>query len=438
MAVTVPKQFWEQFFRIQKESSFGAGGGSADWNIGGNGGGATGWRDVPVIPGSIRITPTEAQIFAQYAAGQREMNLQAPVPGAYSVEGSFEMPLFIELIDPFIEGVLGSTSRVETAGTAALASTAFASLATLDTQSDGTEQFKFVISSSTAASSAAINIIQNAATVETITIGTNAGSVDGTYYSKGAYDGSVNAITFSVSGTVTAGTVVVSGVDYVTTTFTLGTTNPSYKIEEAGQPRSASNSGFYTGSVIPTLQWVYDRTALDGLVTVTAALMSQFVTDATAGAFADDPANYYHPLGGWTAALTRGGSAYEKVQSADYTIGGMTALFPISSGDQNPSGATYGPSEMFGTLTILPEDATEWGYYVGQTVSDIHLTYTSPQSIVDSTKWSVLFEWTKLHLETYAEGAGADGLINAALGFRTIKDSSDGIVKVTTVSRMPV
>jgi hypothetical protein len=438
MAVTVPKQFWEQFFRIQTESAFGAGGGTADWHIGGNGGGATGWRDVPVIPGSVRIQPTEAQIFAQYAAGQREMNLQAPVPGAYDVSGSFEMPMFIELIDPFLYGVLGAASRVETAGTAALASTAFASLATLDTQSDGTEQLKFVIASSTDATGAAINIIQNAVTVETITIGTNAGSVDGTYYSKGAYDGTTNAITFSVSGTVTAGLVTVSGVDYVTTEFTLATTNPSFKIEEAGQPRSASNSGYYTGSVIPTLQFVYDRTALDGLVTSTAAMVSQFVTDATAGTFANDPANYYHPLGGWTASITRGGAAYEKVQSADYTIGGMTALFPISSGNQNPSGPTYGASEMTGTLTILPEDNTEWGYYTGQTVSDIHLTYTSPESIVDSTKWSMVFEWTKLYLETYVEGAGADGLINAALGFRTIKDASDGIVKVTTVSRMPV
>ncbi len=438
MAVTVPKQFWQQFFRIQKESAFGAGGGTLDWNIGGNGGGLTGWRDVPVIPGSIRVQSVETQIFAQYAAGKRAMNQQAPVAGAYDVTGTFEMPLFIELIDPFILAVLGSDSRVETPGSAALASEAFATVATLDTQSDGTEQFKFVISNSTAASAAAFNIIQNAVTVETITIGTSASTVDGDYYSKGAYDGSVNAITFTIDGTVTDGTVVISGVDFVTTEFTLGANNPTYKVEEAGQPRSASNSGFYTGTVIPTLQWVYDRTALEGLVTITAAMMSQFVTDATAGTFANDPANFYHPLGGWTAVLTLGGSAYEKVQSADYTIGGMSALFPISSGNQNPSGATFGASEMFGTLTILPEDATEWAIYVGQTVSDIHLTYTSPESIVDSTKWSVLFEWTKLHLETYVEGAGADGLINAALGFRTIEDASDGIVKITTVSRMPV
>lgn len=438
MAVTVPKQFWQQFFRLQAESSFGAGGGTADWNIGGNGGGTTGWRDLAVIPGTIRMTPTEAQIFAQYAAGKRAMNQQAPVPGAYAVEGAFEMPLFIELIDPFLYGVLGNVARTPTAGSAAKSSVAFASLATLDTQPDGTEQLKFVIASSSAASAAAINIIQSGATQETITIGTSASSVDGTYYSKGAYDGSVNAITFTVAGTVTDGMVVVSGVDKVSSVFTLTTSNPSFKLEEAGRPRSASNSGYYTGLVIPSLQFIYDRIALDGLTMVTANVMAQFVADASAGTFGNDPKNYYHPLASWTASLTLGGASYLKATGADFTIAGNTMLFPVSSGNQNPSGKTHGAAEMTGTITIIPEDATEWGYYVGQTVSDIHLTFTSPNNIVDSTPWSILFEFSELYLETYTEGDGGDGKVNAALGFRTTDDASDGIVKVTTISRMPV
>lgn len=438
MAVTVPKQFWEQFFRIQVESAFGAGGGTTDWNIGGNGGGSTGWRDVPVIPGTNRFLPIEEQIFAQYASGKRAMNQQAPVPGAYSVSGSFEMPVFIELIDPFLYGVLGSVVRTPTAGSAALSSTAFASVATLDTQPDGTEQLKFVIASSTAASSAAINIIQNGVTVETITIGTSASSVDGDYYSKGAYDGSTNAITFSVDGTVTSGLVTISGVDSVSSVFTLTTNNPSFKVENAGQPRSASNSGFYPGLVIPSLQFSFDRTALDGLIMATAEMMSQFVSDATAGTFGNDPKNYYHPLGGWTASVTRGGSNYEKMTGAEFTIAGNTDLFPVSSGNQNPSGATYGGAEMTGTLNILPEDASEWGYYVGQTVSDIHITFTSPNNIVDSTPWSMLFEFSELYVESYEENDGGDGKIGAALAFRTTDDASDGIIKVTTVSRMPV
>lgn len=437
MAVTVPKEFWKQFYRIQIESSFGAGGGTADWNIGGNGGGATGWRDIPVIPGSVNINPKEAQIKPTYAAGKRAMNQQAPVPGAYSVDGSFEMPVYPELIDPFLEAVLGSDSRTPTAGAAALASTLFASVATLDTQPDGTEQLKFVIASSTASSSATIDIIQNAVTVETITIGTSASSVDGDYYSKGAYDGSVNAITFTVGGTVTSGTVVISGIDSNSNVFTLGNTNPSLKVEEAGQPRSASNSGYYTGVVIPTLQFNFDRTALDGLLMSTATLEAQFVADAAAGTYGNDPKLYYHPLGGWTASITKDGSAVEKLQSADFTIAGNSHLFPVASGAQNPSGATYGAAEVTGTLNIIPEDATEWNEYVGQTVQDVHLLFTSPNNIVDSTKWTILFEFSELYIEDYQENVVND-MFGAALQFHTTDDASDGIVKATIVSRMPV
>lgn len=437
MAVTVPKAMWEQFYRIQVESAFGAGGGTADWNIGGNGGGATGWRDAPVIPGSVNINPKEVPIFAQYAAGKRAINQQAPVPGAYSVEGSFEMPVYIELIDPFLEAVLGADSRTPTAGTAALASTLYASVATLDTQPDGTEVLKFVVASSTAASAAVIDIIQNAVTVEQINIGTSGTSVDGDYYSKGAYDGSVNAITFSVAGTVTAGTVVISGVDSNSVVHSATTTSPSLTIEEAGQPRSATSSGFYNGVVIPTLSFTFDRTALDGLLMATATMEAQFVADATAGTYANDPKQFYHPLGGWTASITIDGVAYERLSGADFEIDGGNHLFAIASGAQNPSGANYGGQQVTGTLNIIPEDATDWNKYVGQTVNDVHLTFTSPNNIVDSTPWTMLFEFSELYFEDYQENVTND-MFGAAIAFRTTDDASDGIVKVTSVSRMSV
>ncbi len=131
MAAPDPKQLWEQFYRVQFETAFGAGGGTVDWNIGGNGGGATGWRDLPVIPGSVNINPTEAQIFLNLAAGKRAMNQQAPIPGAYETTGGFEMPVILELFYPILRSVMGGVANVETAGSAAQASTAFASLATL-------------------------------------------------------------------------------------------------------------------------------------------------------------------------------------------------------------------------------------------------------------------------------------------------------------------
>jgi hypothetical protein len=437
MTAPVPKQLWEQFYRAQFETAFGAGGGTANWNIGGNGGGAIGWRDLAVIPGTVGITPTETQIFMANAAGKRALNQQPPVPGGYETPGTFEMPVLPELIYPIFRAVLGGVANVETAGSAAKSAVAFASLATLDTQSDGTEVLKFVIASSTAASAAAINIIQSAATVETITIGTNAGSVDGTYYSKGAYDGSVNAITFSVDGTVTSGMVTVSGVDYVTNTFTPSTSNPFMKIEEAGQPKSGSNSSYYTGAMFKDVTLAFDRTALDGLLMATPTFASKFPTFAAAGTYANDAALYYHPLGGWTASLTKDGSAFDKVVSVSLPIDGGTVPFVVASGDQDPAGASFADQQVSGTFTILPEDGTEWNDFVGQTEADYHLVFTSPQNIVDSTPWTITIEMTALYLETYVENA-QEGMFGADLGIRTIDDATDGIVKITMVSRMPV
>lgn len=437
MTAPIPKQLWQQFYRAQFETAFGAGGGSADWNIGGNGGGATGWRDLAVIPGSVAITPTEAQIFMANAAGKRPLNQQAPVPGAYDTNGSFEMPVLPELIYPIFRAVMGGVADVETAGSAALASTAFASVATLDTQSDGTEMLKFVIASSTGAAGAAINIIQSAVTVETITIGDNAGSVDGDYYSKGAYDGSVNAITFSVDGTVTSGMVVISGIDYVTNTFTMTTSNPFMKIEEAGQPKSASNSSFYGGTAFKDVTLAFDRTASDGLLMATPTFLSKFPSMATPGTYANDAALFYHPLGAWTASLTKGGAAFDKVQSISLVIDGGTVLFPVASGDQDSAGGSFADQQVSGTFTVLPEDGTEWDDFVGQVAGDYHLIFTSPQNIVDSTKWTITIEMTALYLQTYTENAQA-GMFGAELGIRTVEDATDGIVKITTVTRMPV
>ncbi len=437
MAAPTPKALWNQFFKAQFESTFGGAVGTADWNIGGNGGGAIGFRDLAVMPNSVRINPVETQIFLENAAGLRELNQQAPVPGQRETTGSFEMPFVPELIYPIFRAVMGGVSNVETAGAAALASTAFASVATLDTQPDGTELLKFVIASSTAASAAVINIIQSAATVEIITIGSNGSTVDGDYYSKGAYDGSSNAITFTIEGTVTSGTVVISGVDLVTSTLTMANTVSSMKLEEAGQPKSAANSGFYAGTAFKDFEITFDKTALDGLIMLTTNFSSKFYASATANTYANDVATFYHPFAGWNVTLTKGGSAFDKLQQMTLATDGGTELFRVASGDQDPAGMSFGPQQVTATFAVLNQDATEWDEFVGQTVANYHIIFTSPNSIVDATKWTTTFELTKTYIETFAEGT-SDTNFSAEMGLRTINDSSDGILKITHVSRMPV
>jgi hypothetical protein len=438
MATTVPIPAWKQYFRVSPESAYSTTAASADWNIGGNGGGAIGYRDMAVIPGTGGLTPNVNNIFVQYAAGKRGMNQQAPIEGATTSEGTLELPMYPELIDPFLHALMGTTVRTPTAGAAALASTAFASVATLDTQPDGTEVLKFVIASSTAASGASINIIQSAATVETITIGTSATSVDGDYYSKGAYDGSSNAITFTIAGTVTGGMVVISGIDKVSNVHTVGTSAPpTLQIEEGGHPRTGSNSHFYAGMSVVQANFAFDRSATDNMAIMTPTFAGELPTATTATTYGNDPKTYYNPLAGWTASLTLGGSAFSKVVSMNFDIIANNNQFAIASGNQQPSGVYAGAIEVAGTMTILPEDNTEWAANIAQTVGNYELTFTSPQSIVDSDKWTLLFEFTETYFETYATTV-TDGLFTADIAFKTLEHASDHAVKITGVNRMPV
>lgn len=437
MVAPVPKVEFNTCYRIQQETSFGAGGGTADWIAGGNGGGATGWRDWAVSVGQAPINAVENIIFPTYKGCQRAVNYQPPVPGRYEVSGSLESPVFLEQTHPILYGILGGQSLTETAGSAALSSTAFASVSSLDTQPDGTEMLKFVIASSTAASSAQINIIQDSVTLETIEIGTSGSSVDGAYYSRGAYDGSTNAITFSVSGTVTSGNVVISGVNFVTGVFTLADTIPSFQIQENGLARSATSMHF-PGVIMQSVDFAFDATAADGLVTMTPSFQSQFPSAQTATTFANETRDYQHALGGWTASLLKDGGAYERVQSATLTINGGNTLFATASGSQQPGGKLAGGAEVTMTARVVVEDTTEWAAYVGQTVQDYHLVLTSPNNIVDSTKFSMLFELSSTYMEAYPPAIGDDGMLVADITYRTILDADDGIVKVTTVDRMPV
>jgi len=439
MATTVPITDWKGAYRVSPESAFGTTAATADWNIGGNGGGAIGYRDLALNPDQTPFVNENNQVIQQYAAGKRPINQQAPVEGRLNASATLQMPLYLELIDPLLARLMGSVARTPTAGAAALSSTAFASVATLDTQSDGTEVFKFTVASSTAASTATINIIQSAATVETITIGTSASSVDGDYYSKGAYDGTTNAITFSIGGTITSGMVVVAGVDLSTNVFTLGTSAPStLQIEEIGLPGSGSSSFFYNGSTVQSMTFDFDATAADGMIAVQAAILSKYGNVATATTYQNDAKKYYHPLQSWTASITKGGSAFSKIQSASFTIDNQNNHFLVASGAQAVDGAYAGPAQVTSaSFTLLSEDNTEWAAWDAQTVGNYEITFTSPQNIVDSTKWSLLFEFTETYFTTLAT-TRSDGLFVTELGLETLDNSSDSIAKITSVCRMPV
>lgn len=439
----MPIASWKDFFRVRTEASFEdnqttPATSKLEWNHGASGG-ATGWMDLPVVKDNPGFQPKQVPIYPTIKSGVRAMNTALPIAGAHDPAlGTLDMVFYPELLDRILYTLFGGVARTPTAGAAAKSAVLFASLATLDTQPNGTEVLKFVIASSTAASSAVINIIQNAVTVESITIGTSASSVDGSYYSKGAYNGSVNAITFSVSGSVNAGTVTVSGVDYSTNVFTQSNTTPTLQIESGGRPEAGSgNSEFHSGVTIPTLVLTYDRNALDGLLMANATVQGLFPITAAAGTFANDAAAYYKPMTAWNAAVTVGGVAYAEVVSLNMTLQSNNALYNVSSGAQKPSGKTEGEWEVFGTMSILPADDTRWGDYKNNTVRNVAFDFLTPHYVVDTTPFRLLLQMTQLTFQDYTRTRPAPNL-GADLAFRGIYNTTDsGSIKATTRCRMP-
>lgn len=434
---------FQQFWRVKKESSWNAAtpAGGAEWNIGGNGGGANGWMDLPVIRESDGLQPKSAVMFPSVASGERAMNAALPIAGADDPTlGNLEFAVYPELIDRFLQAVMGTVARTETAGIAAKSSVAFASLATLDTQPNGTEQLKFTISASTAASGAAINIIQSGVTQETITIGTSGSSVNGVYYSKGGYDGSVNAITFTVTGTVTSGTVVVAGIDKVTNVYTQGDTNPSLVIAQTGRPEAGSgNAEFYPGCVIPTLVFNYDRTAPDNTLMGNATIHGVRPTTTTAPTYSQDASKFYKPIAGWHGAFNVDTVADAvSFHSASITLQPNTTLLAASSGNQKPTEKIEGEFEVFGELGIYPQNDTFWSAFRNVTVKDVEIIFTTPYYIVDTTGYQVKFEFSQMAFGDYTRTR--QGMARGAtLPFRAIYNTTDsGSTKITTVCRLPV
>lgn len=439
------KATWARFYRIRTEASFNAASPEAgeEWNIGGNGGGANGWMDLPVSKDTDGLQPKSTIIFPTTQAGVRSMNTADPVAGAYPVElGTLPIYFYPELVDRILYATFGSVQRVAEAGTAAQASTSFASLATLTTQSDGTEVLKFTIADSDDADTAVISIIQGAVVQESITIGTSATTVDGVYYSKGAYKGTGTGgatISFTTSGTVTNGNVVVAGVDYITNTFTQGTTNPSLVIEQGGRQEAGSgNSEYLTGVIIPTLQITFDRSATDNLLMLEPTFQGLFGSSATAGAYANDATEYYRPLAGWTGAATIDAVANYEIVSANITIAPNTEVYQVASGSQNPYGKIEGEFEVFGTMTLIPAGETRWDDYRDSTPRTLVLTFTTPFYLVDTDAWTVTLTMTRVFLEDYTRNRQSM-VQGAEIAFRGVYNSTDsGSAKLVTRCRMPV
>lgn len=442
------KATWQRYFRISTEATPNAAGpaAKAEWNIGGNGGGTHGWMDAPIPKDTDGLQWHPPLIYPTTAAGVAAMNTADPIAGASVPElGSLPFYVYPELTDRILKAVMGQVGRVETAGSlvnsgGAMNIDADPKTLTPDTQSNGTEQIKFVVAGTSAASSAKIEIMQSAAVIETITVGTLAGAVDGTYYSKGGYNGGTNALSFVFTGFGTDGNVTITGVDKVTNTFTWYTsaTPVTLAIEQGGRQESASNSEYFTGVIVPQCSFNYDRSAPDNLLMGEMTLHGMAYAAATANTYKNDAATYYKPIAGWTGAVTIDGGANSEFVTASLQLNNNNELYAVSSGLQASSGAISGEYEVMGEFSVLPGDATRYTDFINATNRTLELTFTTPHYIVDTTGYQVKFTFTRVFFGDYTRNRRSMAQA-ATIPFRAVYNSTDaGACKITTVSRMPV
>lgn len=431
---------FKQFLRYRQEASYNAANPETaqEWNIKA---GANGWMDLYNQIDGVGLQHHTPSIFPQGQSGTRAMNDAAPVAGAQEPPlGTLDMVVYPELIDWMLLTSMGTVVRTETAGVAAKSSIAFASLATLDTEPGSEEQLKFVIASSTAASGASIQIIQSAVVVETITIPDSGSTVDGDYYMKGnVLDGSVNAVTFTIAGTVTSGMVVVSGIKYVSNNHKVGATAPSLVIEQAARvEEGAANSEFFPGCKIPQLQFAYERGDALNLLLATATIIGLAPTVGTSTTFGNDAALLYRPFAGWNCSVQIDDVANLEVVSANININSNDILYSVSSGNQAPQGAVEGLQESFFSFTLLPLDTTRWDDYLASQVRKIELEFLTPFFVNASTPYQFKITWNTVYPEDYTRNQ-QDAAQGAEMTYRGVYNTTDvGSVQVDTRCRLPV
>jgi hypothetical protein len=431
---------FKQFLRFRQEASYNAANPETaqNWNIKD---GANGWMDLYNQIDGVGLQHHTPSIFPQGQSGTRTMNDAAPVAAAQEPPlGTLTMAVYPELIDWLLLASMGTVVRTETAGVAAKSSIAFASLATLDTQPASEEQLKFVIASSTAASSAVINVIQSGVTIETITIPDSGSTVDGDYYIQGrVLDGTSNNVTFTIAGTVTSGMVVVSGIKYVSNNHKVGTTSPSLVIEQAARvEEGAANSEYFPGCKIPTLNFAYERGDALNLLMATAEVIGLAPTVAASTTYDNAAALYYKPFAGWTASVQIDDGANLEVVSANININPNDFLYSVSSGNQAPQGAVEGLQESFFSFTLLPLDTTRWDDYLAATVRKIEIEFLTPYFVNASTPYQFKLTWNTIYPEDYTRSI-ADGAQGAEMTFRGVYNTTDvGSVQVDTRCRLPV
>lgn len=413
------------YWRIGKEASFNQA--SPEAQIAG---------DLPVVQSSPGLTFNRTVISPLVAAGNRATNQGTPIAGADSAElGTLDMIFYPELMKDIFEGLFGVRTPTDTAGTAALASQLFNGISAdaLDVEPTDAEVLEFTIASSTSSAAPSIQVFSGGVLVETVVLPTSASSIDGSFRTIG---GHVAPITITTVGTITAGTLVVSGVAYQTNVFQISDTIVnSYAIEQAKRPESTviNDSMFFPGCIIESVELAFDRSADDGLLTVTVTIQGLEPQSTVSTAPDQSVALFSMPFASWMAKLQLNDVDWCEVQSMTLTIAANNGLYAVACGTQQPDIPRTGFFEVTGSIVAIPDDSARYLDYINVTESKLNLIFETSAFVNGAQVWSLDLEMDKEYIDTYSN-ATDDQLNTADIEIRA-RAGSVAVLEATMISR---
>lgn len=416
------QQIWSNTFAMGKEASYS----TAPVNTlpqwaGGN------YHFMPVTDFSVIEVPAKGEISA--VSGFREMNVFAPIMGNAWSAGDFGGPVFPGSLGALLMATFGQVSSVQTEdganplGTDADISDASGVITVANPTGSAFLELAITSAAGTAMSILVSGTTPNGDAVsETIPVTLDSGDL--TAYTRYSYTGAITMVSTGFS----SGAITVDGYTQAVHTFTLADDPVSYTGINLGDVgRDSGNAGFLGGGLITALGLEFDNGAEANSFNYTASWMGEAPTYASA------PTLFVpleKPMAAWNAALTLDTVAY-KVHAGSIDIATGNDLIWAADGLQGPTFPIGGPFAAPGSLTILPEDETDWDYLRDNTEVDIHMTFANPFDLLAAgVSKTLLLEMTRTYFMTGTE-TDVQGAQAIDMNFTPIRDNSDGSLKAT-------
>ena len=431
---------FQRYLRIARESTWGASptGVGIEYNAGG-----AAYSMITTSPLGALKRP-EAKHRTQGAVGKRTRDQHAPVSGAHHSEGALDIPFVSSYGGLLLRTILGADSPTDTDDAEIVASTALgASPQTINsgiTNPTATKYpyLEFVFDLTGAATFGATGKIDvtgtdvnSLAQTETITFGAKGAAVDFNVYSQKRWKTVTSIVITGFVAGGGSGTIVVNGITSTSHAITCADTSGSLTLEEFGDPGAGSGKAWvYNGLVIPELTLAFDAMQEEGLLVASLNLQGKYPVATTQTTNVITP---LLPWPSWTAAVTKGGSPYGRIQSANIRISGLSRTFRAAVGSQNPAGKIdIGRMvEISGQLYL--EDDTEEAARAGNTVGDYAFVFTSPFKTTDAAYEALTLDFDEMYF-TLLDPKEDDGMIVADFTAYVKENATSNNIAATLVN----